>query len=197
MAQRVKDDWGLFGTIVAMVMFGLVMVYSASSVSAAINSKPSMYFLLRQSGWAFFSLIVLMYMKKKNYLDFRTSAWAFGPLGVVMIGLIAVYFLDPRSHRWLRFGWSSLQPSEFAKPALILFLAYFISRSTNKVNDVRYFLLPAAGIAGLLFLIVGVADFGTAVVLLITSAAMFFIAGVNTRYFVIGGVFAAICGTLD
>ena len=193
MAQRVKDDWGLFGTIVAMVMFGLVMVYSASSVSAAINAKPSMYFLMRQSGWALFSLIVLMYMKKKNYLDFRTSTWAFGPLGVVVIGLIAVYFLDPRSHRWVRLGWSSIQPSEFAKPALILFLAYFISKRIGKVNDVRYTLLPAAGIAGVLFLIVGVADFGTAVVLLATSAAMFFVSGVRMRFFAIGGVAAAIC----
>ncbi len=195
MAQRVKEDWGLFGTIVAMVMFGLVMVYSASSVSAAISSKPSMYFLVRQAGWALFSLIVLMYMKKKDYIDFRTSVWAFGPLGVVVIGLIAVYFLDPRSHRWVRLGIGSIQPSEFAKPALILFLAYFISKRINKINDVRYFLLPAAGIAGFLFLIVGVADFGTAVVLLATSAAMFFVAGVHPRFFAIGGLAAAICLT--
>lgn len=193
MAQRVRDDWGLFGTIVSLVMFGLVMVYSASSVSAAINSKPSMYFLLRQSGWAVFSLAVLMYMKKKDYLDFRTSKWAFGPLGLVVIGLIAVFFLDPRSHRWVRLGIGSIQPSEFAKPALILFLAYFISKRMSKVNDVRYTLLPAAGIAGVLFLIVGVADFGTAVVLLVTSAAMFFVSGVRMRFFAIGGVVAAIC----
>jgi cell division protein FtsW len=195
MAQRVKEDWGLFGTIVALIMFGLVMVYSASSVSAAINSKPSMYYLLRQSGWALFSLIVLMYMKKKNYHDFKTSTWAFGPLGAVMIALIAVYFLDPRSHRWVRFSIVSFQPSEFAKPALILFLAYFISKRMTKINDVRYTLFPAAGIAGLLFLIVGVADFGTAVVLLVTSAAMFFVVGVHPRYFVIGGLVAGICLT--
>ena len=170
MAQKVKDDWGLFGTIIAMVMFGLIMVYSASSVSAEIKMKSSMYYIGRQFGWAVFSLAVLMFMKKKNYLDFRTSAWAFGPLGLVMIALIAVYFLDPRSHRWVRLGVGSLQPSEFAKPALILFLSYFLSKRMAKINDFRYTLAPAAGIAGILFLSVGVADFGTAVVLLITSA---------------------------
>jgi cell division protein FtsW len=193
MAQRVKDDWGLFGTIVALVMFGVVMVYSASSVSAAINSKPSMYYLVRQAGWAVFSLAVLMYMKKKNYLDFKTSKWAFGPLGAVVIALIAVYFLDPRSHRWVRLGIGSLQPSEFAKPALILFLSYFISRRMAKINDVRYTLLPAVGIAGVLFLFVGISDFGTALVLLVTAAAMFFVSGVHMRYVAIGGFAAIIC----
>ena len=193
MAQKVKDDWGLFGTIIAMVMFGLIMVYSASSVSAEIKMKSSMYYIIRQIGWAVFSLAVLMFMKKKNYLDFRTSLWAFGPLGVVLIALIAVYFLDPRSHRWVRLGIGSLQPSEFAKPALILFLSYFLSKRMTKINDFRYTLAPAAGIAGVLFLIVGVADFGTAVVLLITSAAIFFAAGVHARFFVYGGAVAALC----
>ena len=192
MAQKVKDDWGLFGTIVALVMFGLVMVYSASSVSAEIKMKSSMYFLVRQFGWAVFSLAVLMYMKKKNYLDFKTSTWAFGPLGLVVIGLIAVYFLDPRSHRWVRLGIGSVQPSEFAKPALILFLAYFISKRMAKINEFRYTLAPAAGVAGLLFLGVGIADFGTAVVLLITSAVVFFVAGVRMRFFAYSGILAVL-----
>lgn len=192
MAQRVKDDWGLFGTIIALVMFGLIMVYSASSVSAEIKMKSSMYFILRQCGWAVFSLIVLMYMKKKNYLDFKSPVWAFGPLGLVMIGLIAVYFLDARSHRWIRLGIGSIQPSEFAKPALILFLAYFVSKRISKINDFRFTLAPAAGMTGVLFVIVGIADFGTAVVLLITAGAMFYASGVKLKYFAIGGLAAMV-----
>jgi len=192
MPQKVKDDWGLFGTIIAMVMFGLIMVYSASAVSAEIKLKSSYYYIARQFGWAVFSLIVLMFMKKKFYLDFRASSWAFGPLGVVFIALIAVYFLDPQKHRWLKLGIGSIQPSEFAKPALILFLAYFLSKRMAKINDFRYTLAPAAGIAGLLFVMVGVADFGTAVVLLVTSGSIFWAAGVKLRYFVYGGAIASV-----
>ncbi len=193
MAQTVKEDWGLFGTIVAMVMFGLVMVYSASSVSAEIKMKSTFYYLFRQFGWAVFSLALLMFMKQCHYLKFKNSLWAFGPMGFVVMSLVAVYFLDAKSHRWMRLGIGSIQPSEFAKPALILFLAYFISQRIAKINDLRYTLTPAAGIAGILFLIVGVADFGTALVLLVTAAAMFLIAGVHMRFFAIGGTVAVLC----
>src|SRR5579872_6611506 len=124
MSLRLKTDWVLFGLIVAMVCFGLVMIYSASSVTAEVKLKvSSVHFFVRQLGWAVLSFFVLMYFKRKDYLDLKTPAWAFLSLGAVLMMLIAVYFADPRTHRWFRIsGVGSIQPSEFAKPALILFL---------------------------------------------------------------------------
>src|SRR5579863_981310 len=141
---RVKTDWILFLTILAMVGFGLVMLYSASSAVAELRYHfPPYHFVVRQLAWAVASFCVLMYFKRRDYRTLNTPAWAFSGLGVVLGLLVVVYFADPRAHRWFRIaGLGSVQPSEFAKPALILFLAYFVARRSQAIND-RYTLRQA------------------------------------------------------
>src|SRR5438128_2274867 len=104
MAQRLKTDWVLFWTVVVMVCFGLVIVYSASSVMAEIKYRSTYYFILRQGAWAVASFWVLMLFKRIDYRRFCSPAWAFGPLGIVLAMLVVVYFLDQRRHRWLSVG---------------------------------------------------------------------------------------------
>ena len=136
---RLRTDWILFLTIVAMVGFGLVMLYSASSAIAELRYHVApYYFVVRQVGWAAFSFLILMYFKRADYRRMNSATWAFSGLAVVVGLLVIVYFADARTHRWFRFpGLGSFQPSEFAKPALILFLAYFISRRGHAINDRR------------------------------------------------------------
>lgn len=184
MAQRVKTDWLLFNTILLMVCFGLVMVYSASSVIAHLKFDSSTHFIVRQLGWAVGSFIVLMYCKKRDYRVMRSPQFAFAALGVVLVMLIAVYFVDARTHRWFRFPLGSIQPSEFAKPALILFLAYFLTRRTRFIND-RQTILQASLALAVLAVTVVVADLGTAIVLVATALVMFFVAGLDWKYFAI------------
>ena len=81
-AQRLKTDWILFFTIVAMVCFGLVIVYSASSVMAELKYKWDMYFIVRQIGWAVVSFVVLMQFKRLDYRRFDNPVWAFAPLAL-------------------------------------------------------------------------------------------------------------------
>ena len=183
--MRLKTDWILFVTIVVLVGFGLVMVFSASSIMAEVKLKVvSWHFFVRQLGWALLSFVVLMYFKRKNYHDLKTSTWAFVTLGTVLAMLLAVYFLDPRSHRWFRIsGIGSIQPSEFAKPALILFLAVFITQRDRSVNDPRARLQAGLALA-VLALTVVVADLGTAIVLIGTAAVMFYVAGLQKRYLI-------------
>src|SRR5215218_2796957 len=109
MAQRLKTDWILFFTIVAMVCLGIVMVYSASAVMAELKFKWDMYFITRQVGWAVVSFFVLMQLKRLDYRKFDHPIWAFAPLGVVTSLLVLVYFIG-RRHRWLQVGPASLQP---------------------------------------------------------------------------------------
>jgi cell division protein FtsW len=197
MSLRLRTDWVLFGVIVALVFFGLVMVYSASSVMAEVKLKvSSVHFFVRQLGWAVLSFCFLMYFKRKDYLDLKSPAWAFLSLGAVLVMLIAVYFADPRAHRWFRIGGiGSIQPSEFAKPALILFLAYFITQRSRSVND-RHTIIQAGLALAVLALTVVVADLGTAMVLAGTAGVLFYVAGLERRYLVVAVVclilFAAI-----
>jgi cell division protein FtsW len=92
-----------------------------------------------------------------------------------------VYFLDGHAHRWLRLGSVGIQPSEFAKPALILFLAYFVTERAKKINN-RRTLFGAFLTVGLLSVCVVVADLGTAVVLVMTAAVVFYVAGLDRKH---------------
>ena len=182
MAQHVKTDWTLFWTIVIMVGFGLIMVYSSSSVMAELKYKDSTHFIVRQLGWAVLSFFVLMYCKRSDYRRLKKPVVAFAALGTVLILLVAVYFADGHQHRWFRFSVVSFQPSEFAKPALVLFLAYFLSRRTMDSVNNRHTLLQAALVISVLAFAVVVADLGTAIVLVATAGVIFFVAGLSRRY---------------
>lgn len=186
MAQRLKTDWILFFTIVAMVCFGLVFVYSASSVMAELKFNWDMYFITRQIGWALVSFLVLMHLKRLNYRKLDSPIWAFAPLGVVTSLLVLVYFIGWK-HRWLQLGPASLQPSEFAKPALVIFLAYFIALRLRAIND-KHTLRPALLALGLLAAMIIGPDLGTAIVLVLTAAILFYIAGLDKRYIAIAGI---------
>ncbi len=129
MAQRLKTDWILFLTVLCLVCFGLVMVYSSSSMLAELRYHVSdTYFFFRQLGWAVFSFILLLLCMKRDYRAWNDPRIAFSALGIVMLLLVIVYVTDSNSHRWLRAGPFGLQPSELAKPALALFLAFFVCR---------------------------------------------------------------------
>ena len=259
--MRLRMDWVLFGTILAMVSFGLVMVYSASSVTQELkrNAKaasaaaapaleneppapapfplpfgfslrrlvaaalglvalrffwrnyrlgvftrpwavlgaglvmflqllaywmdagesPHWALLVRQAGAALGGFFLMTYLSQRDYREFRTAQWAFTALGSVIFLLIVVYFTDAK-HRWLRVG-VSIQPSELAKPALVLFLAWFVTLRREAINHPAT-IWPAALALVALAGAVMIPDVGTAVVLVVTAAVMFYLAGLNWRY---------------
>ncbi len=188
---KLKTDWILFLTILAMVGFGLVMLYSSSSAVAELRYHlPPYHFVVRQLVWAIGSFAVLMFFKRRDYREMDSPTWAFSGLGIVLCALVLVYFADPRAHRWFQIkGLGSFQPSEFAKPALILFLAYFVSRRAEAINDrgtLRQALLAVAVVA----VMVVVADLGTALVPVITAVIVFWIAGLEKRHIIRGAAFA-------
>jgi cell division protein FtsW len=183
MAQRLKTDWLLFSTIVAMVGFGLVMIYSASSVVTMLNPKiqSSFYFASRQLIWAVISFLALMYFKKRDYRALQSPAWAFGSVGVVLVLQILVSILDPKTHRWFHLSGMTLQPSEFAKPALVIFLAWFVTLKQDTINTRRTMFavcLPLAVLAAT----VGFGDLGTAIVLIVPAAIVFYVAGLQRKF---------------
>lgn len=195
MAQRVKTDSVLFWATAGLVAFGLVMVYSASSVVAQQKSGSSFYYLVRQAAWAVVAFAIMVVLKRTDYRRLNSPRWAFGAILAVLPLLVAVYFLDGRAHRWLRIGGLfQMQPSELAKPALILFLAFFISQRAKTINN-RRTLLGAVLIVGMLAIWVVLADLGTALVLVVAAAIVFYVAGLDRkyiRYLILAGALAVI-----
>jgi cell division protein FtsW len=185
MAQRLKTDWILFATVLAMMSFGVLILYSASSIMAELDPRygSSWHFVARQLVWAAVAVGLMMALKKVHYRNFQTPAVAFGAIGVALMLLFAVYFMDSEHHRWLRLGGPlGVQPSELAKPALVVFLAFFVTWRGRAINNPRYTLVPAALAVGLIIFAVVVADLGTAVVLGAAAMAVFFVAGLEWRY---------------
>jgi len=184
MAQQLKSDWLLFGTVVAMVGAGLVMIYSASSVVAQLNPhiNSSFYYAYHQVIWAAISFVALMFLKRRDYRMLQSPGWAFGSLGMVLFLQLLVFFLDSKTHRWFRLeGVGTLQPSEFAKPALIVFFAYFVTQKREAINSRRTIVAAALALA-VLAATVGLGDLGTAVVLIVPAAVVFYVAGLERKF---------------
>jgi cell division protein FtsW len=184
MAQQLKSDWLLFGTVVAMVGAGLVMVYSASSVTAELNTRihSSLYYVEHQLVWAVVSFFALMFFKRRDYRVLQSPGWAFGSLGMVLFLQLLVFFLDSKTHRWFRLeGIGTLQPSEFAKPALIIFFAYFVTEKREAINSRRTIMAACLALA-VLAATVGLGDLGTAVVLIVPAAVVFYVAGLERKF---------------
>jgi cell division protein FtsW len=177
-----------------LVCFGLVMVYSASAILAELKFHVSgTYFFVRQLGWAIFSVAALLYCMKRDYRQWNNPRVAFAGLGTVLLLLLAVYITDSSNHRWLKAGPFSMQPSELAKPALSLFLAFFLCRRVGAVNS-RHTLGPLAVSISFIALAVAVADLGSAVVLVATTVAVIFVAGVAYRYLAVCAVLGILLG---
>lgn len=182
MAQRLKTDWILFATVLVLVLFGAVMIYSASSMMAATRKNSALYYALRQAAWIAIAVPLMIWLKHLPYRKLQNTAVSFIPAGIVVVLLIAVYFLDGAQHRWLRFPGGGLQPSEFAKPALALFLAYFMSIRGRAINSM-YTLIPASLVVGLVTFAVVLADLGTAIVLVLMAGVVYFVAGLGWKQF--------------
>jgi cell division protein FtsW len=185
MGRTLKTDWILFVTVVVMVFFGMLILYSASSVMAQMDPRfgSSWHFVERQLIWAMVAMSVMMALKWTHYRKYQNPAVAFSAIGITILMLIAVYVVDAKNHRWLRIaGPIGVQPSELAKPALVIFLAFFVTWRARAINNRRYTLCNAALAVGLVILLVVVPDLGTAVVLAAAAAAVFFVAGLEWRY---------------
>lgn len=194
MGMQRKTDWILFTAVVALVGFGLVVMYSASSVVADLKYGYSTYYLLRQLAFAVAAFGVMMYLKNRDYRDWNQPVWAFAPMGIAIMLLAVAYFADAKTHRWIRLGGGfQFQPSELAKPALIIFLAWFVSLRAPAINNRRHTLYPAMICLSFLAGLVVLADLGTAVVLVATAATVFFVAGLEKRYLAIAFVVACLC----
>jgi cell division protein FtsW len=194
MAKRVGVDKWLFGVTVLLVFIGLLMVFSASAVMANERYGSPYTFVSKQAGWALLGLITMAVLMQIDYRKYNRPAVVFPAVAITTLLLLGVFLLHDshNTHRWIRFGgFFTFQPSEIAKPVLVLFLAWFLQDKLNSIQDWRNTLVPAA-LPSLLFvlLIVREPDLGTAVVCAAVTALMLYLAGAETKYFAYAGLAA-------
>jgi cell division protein FtsW len=185
MARKLSSDNILFAITVALVLGGIVMVFSASAVFASENFHSPYYFLVRQGSWALLGLIGMCVLMHVDYHYYRRPIVVFTGLFLCATLLLAVFFLDKshNTHRWLKLGFLSFQPSELSKIFLVIFMAFFLERRVGQVNNLRHSLLPF-GVVVVVFvcLVFLEPDLGTALSITAVAFILLFSAGLNYRY---------------
>lgn len=194
MAKRVGIDKWLFIITVLLVLLGLVMVFSASAVMAKERYGSPYSFVLKQSAWALLGVVTMVVLMRVDYRRYNSPSVVFPSVAFTMLLLLATFLVhgSHHTHRWIRFGPLSFQPSEIAKPALVLFLAWFLQNRVDQLSDWRRALLPAA-LPSLLFiaLILKEPDLGTALVCAAVTTLMLYLAGAQLKYIALALVAAS------
>lgn len=186
MARQLETDKVLFGTVVVLLLFGLIMVYSASAVIAQEQYHSSYHFLFRQGIWAIIGLTLMVFAMNFDYRRLAKPVVIFPALAIQLMLLVVVLFLGPThdTHRWFPIGPVTLQPSEISKVVVVVFLAYFLDMRKEGVSDWKRTLLPIGLVVGTdAVLILKEPDFGTTLALVMIVAAMLFVAGLPLVYY--------------
>jgi cell division protein FtsW len=195
-ARRLETDRWLFGVTLVLCLMGAVMIFSASAITAQQMYGHSYIFVARQAAWLVMGLLGMFALMKLDYHRLREPAVVYTVLCVVVVMLVGTFFLDKShaTHRWIKLGPLNLQPSEMAKLAIILYLAWFLDlrrrRETSlefRKQDFLQTILPAvAPILVCVALIVAQPDLGTSVDVVLIMAAILFVAGLSWKWLAVG-----------
>ncbi len=182
MTKKLRIDWFLFAIAASLALFGAVMVYSASAMIALKETEGLSQFtyFYKQFGFTLLGLAAMYAISKVDYRRYQEKSVVYGILIVTAILLLAVFGFPSinGAKRWIRFPGFSFQPSEVAKIALPIFLAYFLTKNEKLIGDLKETVLPCMGVlAGLSALIMLEPDLGTTMVLCAVFVAVYFAAG--------------------
>jgi len=196
LARRSDTDRWLFVVTLALCLVGAVMIFSASAVTAEQQYGHSYYFVARQVVWLAIGLLGMFALMKLDYHRLREPAVVYTVLFLVVVMLLGTFFLDKShaTHRWIRFGPVGIQPSELAKLAVILYLAWFLDlrrRTPTSLEfhkqDLLQTILPAVTpILVCVGLIIAQPDLGTSVDILLIMTAILFVAGLSWKWLAVG-----------
>ncbi|BCS35658.1 cell division protein FtsW [Luteitalea sp. TBR-22] len=195
MARKLKSDKWLFGAAFFLVCVSVVMVYSALAGKAMDATSISMQLIARQATWVALGAFLMVIVMRVPYHSWQHPTVINTAMGGVFAALflLAVLKLAGAGHnvkgavRWLGFGSVGIQPSEFAKLAVILFVARLLSERMERINDVRSVLVPVGTVlATMAALILYQPDLGTTVSIALIAFSMLFAAGLSLQY--MGGV---------
>ncbi|MGH7354434.1 MAG: putative lipid II flippase FtsW [Candidatus Rokuibacteriota bacterium] len=186
MPRQLRPDMWLFGAAVILLSAGVVMVYSASAIVAADRFHDPYFFLKKQVFWALLGAGGLWLAFRVDYR--RLERWVL-PTLVVAAVLLVVVLIPPfgqainGTRRWIRLGAVSFQPAELAKLALVLYLAAFLARRREALEDFRRGLLPPLVVSGgLAALVLLQPDLGNCVTLVTLTFALLYLAGSPVRH---------------
>ena len=191
-----KVDKILLISVIVISLFGLLMIYSSSSIWAEYKFNDSFHYVKYQSIFFVIGLIIMYIVSKINYKFYYNNS----NLIIISCLILLILVLIPGigsirngSRSWFGIGSLGIQPSEAAKLGLIIFTSKYLENSEKYLKNYIKGIFPILGITILFFgLIMLQPDLGTGVILVMSIISLLFIAGVSMKFFIIGGLIGII-----
>lgn len=194
--RKGRVDYFILISTIFLVLFGIIMIFSASFYYAKNNFNDSLYFFKRQLIWAGIGLVMMIIVSNINYNLFRKYSKAIFILAIFLLVIVLIPGIGTKvkgARRWINvFGVFNFQPSEIAKLAVILYLPEFICSKKLDLSLWRCFFVSFIPAAVLAFLIVLEPNASTAIVLMGIAFAIIFVASPKWIHFVVPVIFGII-----
>ena len=178
--------------VTIMALYGIIMIYSASSVWAQYKFNDAFHFAKYQFIFFIISFLCMLIVKKIDYNLYKRHSNKILLLSLILLILVlipGIGTLRNGSRSWFKIGPFGLQPSEIAKVSLIIFLSKYLEKNQNNLSNIKKSILPVLGIIFLFFgLIMLEPDFGTGMVIVLSLMLILFISGVKLKFFASLGI---------
>lgn len=185
--QKKTDKWLLIAVIIVAI-FGIVMIYSASSIWALYKFNDSFKFVKAQSAFFIIGLVLIYVLSKINPNIYYKKSNLILLICFILLFLVlipGVGSVRNGSRSWFGIGGFGIQPSEFAKIGLIIYVSKYLTNNNRIIGDIKKGVLPILLVIGVFFFLIMLEpDFGTAMVIVISLVAILFISGVKLSFFV-------------
>lgn len=186
--RKGKLDIILFAAVILLAIFGIIMIYSASSIWAEYKFNDAFKFVKAQFLFFIVGILAMLVLSKVDYHIYYKKA----NLILLVCFLLLVLVLIPGigtirngSRSWFGIGSLGIQPSEFSKIGLIIFVSKYLSNNDRNIKSITKGVFPILGIIGLFFLLIMLEpDFGTGMVIVLTLITIIFISGVKLSFFI-------------
>lgn len=178
-------DWGLITVVVTLIALGLVMVFSASYAQALAGYDQPYRFISRQILWLAIGVVGMVIAARVDYAILETLSIPLMGAALILLILVVVFADSTFGSSRFFFG-GSVQPSELAKVAIIIYISAWLASKGQRIRDVRVGLLPFGVLMGVVsLLIVMQPDISTSLLIVSTASIMFFIAGAKLNQLLI------------
>lgn len=183
-----KYDKLLLLAVIAIIIFGIIMIYSASSIWAEYKYQDPFKFVKAQSAFFLLGLLCIFIISKLDINILYKKANLILLICFILLVLVLIPGIGSirnGSRSWFGIGSLGIQPSEFAKLGLIIYVAKYLANNRKIIKDVKKGVLPILLVIGVFFILIMLEpDFGTAMVIVLTLVVMIFISGVKLSFFI-------------
>lgn len=191
-----RFNLSLFLSVLLISIFGIVMIYSASYIWAEYKYNDAFKFVKNQGLFLIIGIILMILISKVNYNIYKDKAKVILISCIILLVLVLIPGIGTirnGSRSWFGIGSFGMQPSEFTKLGLIIFVSKYLASNDKRVKDIKHGVLPIILVLGFIFgLIMLQPDFGTGSIIVVTIIVLLFVGGVDFKFFLKIGVIGVI-----